>query len=144
MGHRFSLLGKFSGLSLLAMVVLGVTVGFVLQDRIEARALRNAEQLTEIFNRVVVAPNLTRADLDGPLPAAQLVMLDRALAGIQGGDVRLDEVNLFAADGTTVYSDDRERIGEVSESNGFATARAGELFSKVERETGDHGEAART
>ena len=57
MGQRISLLGKFSGLSLLAMVLLGLTIGFVLQDRIEARALRKAEQLAEVFNRVVVAPN---------------------------------------------------------------------------------------
>jgi diguanylate cyclase (GGDEF)-like protein len=144
MGHRFSLLGKFSGLSLLAMIVLGLTVGYVLQDRIEARALRSAEQVAEIFNRVVVAPNLTRTDLDAPLPPEKLVLLDRALAGIRDANTRLRHANLFAAGGTTVYSDVRERIGQRADGDDFKAARSGRLVANVEREEGDDGEDVRT
>src|SRR5829696_8029333 len=86
MRPRVSLLGKFSGMSLFAMVLLGLTIGYVLQDRIERRALDGAAQLTEVFNRVTVAPNVTRGDLARPLPPEELRVLDRALAGIGDGD----------------------------------------------------------
>ncbi len=47
------------------MVVLALGIGFALQNQIEARALRQAEQLTRVFNRLAVAPNLTPRDLGG-------------------------------------------------------------------------------
>jgi diguanylate cyclase (GGDEF)-like protein len=144
MGQRFSLLGRFSGLSLLAMVLLGLTIGFVLQDRIEARALRHAEELTEVFSRVVVAPNVSRADLDRPLSPETLVVLDRALAGVQDQDTRLLHAHVFGADGTTVYSDDRLRIGKQAAGDEFEAAQAGKLVSEVEREVGDDGEEVST
>jgi diguanylate cyclase (GGDEF)-like protein len=145
MGQRISLLGKFSGLSLLAMVLLGLTIGLVLQERIENRALRKAEQLAAVFNRVVVAPNLSRADLEGgPLAPEKLVVLDRALAAIEDTDTRLLQVHLFNADGTTVYSDDRLRIGERAAGHHFEEAREGHVEAEVEREEGDHGENVQT
>jgi diguanylate cyclase (GGDEF)-like protein len=144
MAQRFSLLGKFSGLSLLAMVLLAVVIGSVLHARIEARALTKAEELTEVFNRVVVAPNLSRADLAEPLEPEKILVLDRALAGIVDADIRLLHAHLFGANGTTVYSDVRTRIGDVNDGDDFKRARSGELVANVERETGDHGEQVGT
>jgi diguanylate cyclase (GGDEF)-like protein len=144
MAQRISLLGKFSGLSLLAMVLLAVVVGSVLQDRIEARALTKAEELTEVFNRVVVAPNVSRADLAEPLAPEKILVLDRALAGILDADIRLLHAHLFGANGTTVYSDVRTRIGDVNDGDDFKRARSGELVANVERETGDGGEQVGT
>jgi hypothetical protein len=51
MARRVSLLGRFS-----VLVALGLTIGFVLQGRIEALALRAAEQLALVFSSVAVAP----------------------------------------------------------------------------------------
>ena len=51
---------------------------------------------------------------------------------------------MFAADGTTIYSDVRSRIGDVVDGDGFRRARGGRLVSAVERETGDHGEHVAT
>ena len=81
MGPRLSLLGKFSVLSLVAMVLLAVSIGVVLRDRIEARALRKAEDVTRVANRLAIAPNLTRADLGGPLDRAGMLALDAAVRG---------------------------------------------------------------
>ena len=52
MAPRVSLLGKFTGLSLLAMVALAFVIGMVLHGRIEARALTNAEQLTGVIAKI--------------------------------------------------------------------------------------------
>jgi diguanylate cyclase (GGDEF)-like protein len=144
MVRRLSLLGRFSALSLLAMVALGLTIGFVLQARIEARALRESEQLTRVFNRLAVVPNLRTTDLEGPLEPEKILALDAALAGIEDANVRLLHAHLFAPDGMTVYSDVRTRIGEVVDGADFKRARDGALVSEVERETGDQGEEVAT
>ena len=144
MGRHVSLLGRFSALSLLAMLALAFVIGVVLSHRIEQRALRDAEQLTRVFNRLAVAPNLTRADLEGPLPPEKLLALDAALAGIEDERVRLLHAHIFGPDGTTVYSDVRTRIGDVNDGDDFKRARGGALVSEIERETGDDGEHVQT
>jgi diguanylate cyclase (GGDEF)-like protein len=144
MGSRLSLLGKFSTLSLLAMLALAFLMGTVLHERIEARALREAERLTQVFSSLAVAPNLTSADLDEPLTPVEQAKLDQALAHVEHARFQLLHAHLFAADGTTVYSDVRSRIGDVVDGEGFQRARAGELESEIERETGDDGEHVAT
>jgi diguanylate cyclase (GGDEF)-like protein len=144
MARRVSLLGKFSGLSLLAMLILAAVIGTVLHGRIEARALREAERLTQVFSSLAIVPNVTRADLEDPLTPAEQAELDGALAHIEEARFHLLHAHLFAADGTTIYSDVRSRIGDVVDGDGFKRARAGKLVSDVERETGDDGERVAT
>jgi diguanylate cyclase (GGDEF)-like protein len=140
MPPRLSLLGKFSLLSLLAMIALAVTIGAALQSRIETRALRDSERLTQVFNNLAVAQNLSYSDLDEPLGRAQQARLDAALGRLEDARGRLLHAHLFAADGLTVYSDVRSRIGAVVDGDDFKRARTGQLVSEVERETGDDGE----
>jgi diguanylate cyclase (GGDEF)-like protein len=144
MPPRLSLLGKFSALSLLAMLVLAIAIGTALHGRIETRALREAERLTQVLNSLAVVPNLTRADIRGPLTPDKNARLDAALAQVEDARFRLLHAHVFAADGTTIYSDVRSRIGEVVDGEGFRRARTGRLVSEVERETGDHGEHVAT
>ena len=93
-----------------------------------------------MFNSLAVEPNVTPAELSRVLPVERRAALDRALAGIEDAGIDLLHAHLFAADGTTVYSDVPDRIGEVEAGDGLERARAGELVSEVERETGDDGE----
>jgi diguanylate cyclase (GGDEF)-like protein len=144
MARRVSLLGRFSGLSLVAMVALGLTIGLVLEARIEARALSHAEQLTRVFTSVAVAPQLSSSELDEPIEPTKLLALDDALDEVGDADIRVLHANLFAADGTTFYSDRRTRIGEVEKSDDLERARSGALISEIERETGDRGEEVST
>ena len=137
MGRRISLLGRVGGLSLLAMVALGLVMGLVLKSRIETRALGEAERLTRVFNRLAVAPRLTSSDLREPLARNQALAIDASLAGIAIERVRVRHANVYSADGTTVYSDVRDRIGDVTDSAGFRRARRGELVSDVERGVDD-------
>jgi diguanylate cyclase (GGDEF)-like protein len=144
MAPRLSLLAKFSALSLLAVIALAIAIGTVLHGRIETRALRDAERLTQVFSNLAVAPNLTHTDLYEPLTPAKQAELDRALAQIEDARFRLRHAHVFSATGTTVYSDVRSRIGDVVEGDGFRRARGGALVSEIERETGDDGEEVAT
>jgi diguanylate cyclase (GGDEF)-like protein len=141
---RLSLLGKFNALSLLAMLALAIAIGMALQGRIEQRALEDSERLTRFFNSLAVAPHLTHADLDGPLPPERRARLDAELERFNDAGARLLHAHLFAADGTIVYSDVRSRVGDVGDSYGFRLARAGTLSSEIERERDDLGKAAAT
>ena len=143
MGIRLSLLGKFSGLSLIAVVVLAMLIGTVLHARIETRALREAERLTQVFSSLAVAPNITRRDLEKPFSPAEQAEFGEALAQVEHARINLLHAHLFAADGTTVYSDVPERIGDVTDGDEFKRARAGKLVSEVER-IGDDGEQVAT
>jgi diguanylate cyclase (GGDEF)-like protein len=135
MAPRVSLLGKFTGLSLLAMVALAFVIGTVLHGRIEARALSNAEQLAGVIAKITLAPRLTRAELARPLGDARLAELDQALAG-----AGLQHVKLFAPDGRIAYADDRALIGDREPSADIARALAGAVVSDVERGVDDRGQ----
>src|SRR5918993_1451215 len=112
---RLSLLGKFVALSLLATVLLAVAVGSVLDERIERRALGNAEQLTRVIGDLTVAPRLSRAQLERPLDPATLDALDAAIARVDTGGGAIRDVKLFTPDERIAYADDRSRIEAVLE-----------------------------
>jgi diguanylate cyclase (GGDEF)-like protein len=136
---RISLLGRFSLLSLLAMLALALAIGTVLHNRIEARELTGAEQLTRVIGQLTVAPRLTRDELAAPLTPERAAELDRALAAVPVDAARLEHVNLFGPDGRIVYSDRRELIGTGGTSDDFRAARAGRVVSDVERGGDDRG-----
>src|SRR5918995_3750690 len=126
---RLSLLGKFVALSLLATVLLAVAVGSVLDERIERRALGNAEQLTRVIGDLTVAPRLSRLQLEGPLRRATLDALDAALARVSTGDGAIRHVKLFTPDGRLVYADDRSAIGPVTLGPSVHRGLEGEVTS---------------
>jgi diguanylate cyclase (GGDEF)-like protein len=142
MAPRSSLVGTFCALSGLAMVVLALWIGMVLQGRIENRALRGAEQLARTYSSLAVAPNVTGADLDAPLPPARAEALDAALAAIEDAGIGVRHANVYGPGGVTVHSDDRARIGAIERGQGFLGAFSGALVSAVEREHDDRGEDA--
>ena len=142
MAPRSSLVGTFCALSGLAMVVLALGIGMVLQGRIEDRALRGAEQLARTYASLAVAPNVTAADLDAPLPPAKAAALDAALAAIEDAGIGVRHANVYGPGGVTAHSDDPARIGDVERGQGYLSAFSGALVSDVEREHDDRGRDA--
>jgi diguanylate cyclase (GGDEF)-like protein len=140
MAPRLSLLGKFVVLSLLATVLLAVAIGSVLHERIERRALDNAEQLTRVIGDLTIAPRLTETQLEGDLRAPVLAALDAAVARVSTGDGAVRHVNLFTPDGRKVYSDDRAQIGPVDFSQNVNDGFAGQTRSEIERSHDDDGD----
>ncbi|MEZ0293867.1 MAG: hypothetical protein ACAH82_15085, partial [Solirubrobacteraceae bacterium] len=119
MAPRSSLVGTFCALSGLAMVVLALGIGMVLQGRIEDRGLRGAEQLARTYASLAVAPNVTAADLDAPLPPAKAEALDAALAAIEDAGIGVRHANVYGTGGVTAHSDDPARIGDVERGQGY-------------------------
>ncbi|MEA2555321.1 MAG: two-component system, NarL family, sensor kinase, partial [Actinomycetota bacterium] len=93
----------------IVLVLVGV-VGVVVMQRVgQAEAIRQAKDITSVAARVVVQPGLTDGILNGD--AASLNALDLLV----GRDVLHDpivRVKIWAPDGTIVYSDEPDLIGE--------------------------------
>src|SRR5215217_2547317 len=137
-GHRLSLLGQFSLLSLVLIAALGAVLATKLEAQIERRALDNAEQLALVTARVGVAPRLVARDLVHPMSAVRLAQLDTDLRQTGLEEVGLQRVKIFNSRAVLVYSDDRRLIGE-SElgSDDLREALGGGLSSDVEHGTQD-------
>ena len=136
--RRPSLLAKFSILSLLVIVALGVAIGSVLHKRIERRALLEATQLAETLTSVGLEPVLLRGDLEPYPTLARLDALDDELARRSFDDLGIKRLKLFNADGVIVYSDDRGIVGETHpESRGVQTALSGRVERHIKHGTFD-------
>jgi diguanylate cyclase (GGDEF)-like protein len=126
------LLGSFAVVSAVLVVVLGVLLTVVLRSIIQERALRRAEQLAQSVGQLAVEPHLTPQDfavehIDG----ARVRQLDAAIRrGLSGQAV--SRVKIFSAQGTVVYSDERELIGSrFDPSAQKSIAFAGGISSKL-------------
>lgn len=98
---------RFAAAGLVAMVVLGVAGGIVLNRLAEDEAIDDALRLATLAGRGVVEPSFTDAALAGD-PAAladlDLVVQERVL------DEDVVRVKIWAPDGTIVYSDEPRLI----------------------------------
>src|SRR5215213_2398267 len=139
MTPRVSLLGKFCALSLIATVLLALGVGATLHDRIEERALRNAEAMSRLLVELAIAPDMRGVDLTRPVDAKISRRVMQALADADD-EAAIIHAHVFGPTGVTVYSDVADRIGDVNTGADFKTALSGRMVSDIERGTGDHGE----
>jgi diguanylate cyclase (GGDEF)-like protein len=143
--RRPSLLTKFSVLSLLVIVAMGVGVGSMLHRQIERRALAEATSLAEVMTRVGMQPTLLRGDLE-PYPSLdRLDNLDEELRLRNLDKIEIRRMKLFNTEGRIVYSDERSIIGELHpDSPGVRAALAGEVESHVKHGTFDDGRGERS
>ena len=111
MAPRLSLLGKFVVLSLLATVLLAVAIGSVLHERIERRALDNAEQLTRVIGDLTIAPRLTETQLEGDLRRADPRLARRGRSpGSRPARAPSATSTSSRPTAAAIYSDDRAKI----------------------------------
>jgi len=110
--RRPSLLTKFSALSLLVVVAIGVGVGLVLQERIERRALLEATKLAEAITKLGVQPILLPGDLAAGQNKPHLDALDEQLKLRDFDELGIRRLKVFNGDGVIVYSDERSIVGE--------------------------------
>ena len=103
MRRRFahlSLLSRFSVLSLLALAALGAVIGAVLAQRIERRAMSDAQRLAVVMARTGAESALRPSDLRGPVSRARAAQLDRSLLRpLAGSGAAI--VKIYNRDGTT-------------------------------------------
>jgi len=142
--RRPSLLTKFSALSLLVIVALGLGVGSVLQQRIERRALLEATKLAETMTTLGLQPILLPGDLTAGHPESHLDALDEQLKLRDLDDLGILRLKVFNADGVIVYSDERSIVGEAHlDSPGVRGALAGRVGRKLTSGTFDDGHGVR-
>ncbi len=137
---RLSLLGKFTLLSLLCFIGLGLVLGSVLEAQIERRGLEAAETSTEIAAQAVAGAVLEPYDLRRGISDARMQQLDLELKADRG-ERTVQRAKIFDRRGRIVYSDDRGEISQVHErreggNSGFDSALAGKVASQVEDEDG--------
>jgi diguanylate cyclase (GGDEF)-like protein len=138
--ERLSLLGKFTLLSLLCFVGLGLILGRVLETQIERRGLRAAESSTEIVAQTVSSSVLKSFDLRHGVSAARMAQLDFELEADRG-ERTVQHAKIFDRRGLVRYSDDRGEIGQIHDreehqAGGFREALAGRVASDVVEEDG--------
>jgi diguanylate cyclase (GGDEF)-like protein len=143
--RRPSLLTKFSVLSLLVIVALGIGVGLMLQERIERRALLEATKLAETMTTLGMQPILLPGDLAAGQGDDHLDSLDEQLKLRDLDELGILRLKVFNEDGVIVYSDERSIVGEAHpDSPGVRDALAGRVGSKLTHGTFDtnHGRRA--
>ena len=140
MRRRFahlSLLSRFSVLSLLALAALGAVIGAVLAQRIERRAMSDAQRLAVVMARTGAESALRPSDLRGPVSRARAAQLDRSLLRpLAGSGAAI--VKIYNRDGTVVYAGDHEQIGE-HEPDEVGVPLAGTTVSERAKGTRDDG-----
>jgi diguanylate cyclase (GGDEF)-like protein len=133
----WTLLSKFTVLSLLCFAVLGVALSQLLAHQIRERALSNTVASAQLLSGTIADTQLRKSDLTGRLSPARVRALDDALAQAQAQG-RIARMKIWSPTGQIVYSDDRDAIGRKFEvGHDLSEALAGETHVDVE-----HGEAA--
>jgi diguanylate cyclase (GGDEF)-like protein len=135
---RLSLLGRFSALSLILIVALGLAVGGALHQRVERRSVAEAKRLATASAQVAALSTVRAADLRGPVAGARLPEFDHSL-GAALHAIGAIRVKLYNDRGVVVYSDDHAALGEHADDDDIAEALSGEHLSDVTRGTDDTG-----
>jgi diguanylate cyclase (GGDEF)-like protein len=142
--RRPSLLTKFSVLSLLVMVALGIGVGLMLQERIERRALLQSTKLAEMMTTLGMQPILLPGDLAAGQNDKHLDSLDEQLKLRDLDQLGILRLKVFNDDGVIVYSDERSIVGESHpDSPGVQQALAGRVDGRLTHGTFDNDRGTR-
>jgi HD-GYP domain-containing protein (c-di-GMP phosphodiesterase class II) len=104
------ILYPFATLSLIAVVLVGVAVSFLIGHEIETRARTAAAEVVADSTLAVLQPATGGLDLSSPLSGSAYDTLQREVSGhILSGKVL--RVRIFNRDGITVYSSDPSEVG---------------------------------
>ncbi len=128
---RLGFVGTFALLSGAAITVLGIGLAQIEAVHDRQDAIENAANSAELLVQVGLQPHIARADMDTGLDAATIAALDKAFqAGLTDG--RLARIKLWSPDGTVLYSDQHELIGQTFDIDAdLQEALDGELEAEV-------------
>jgi len=136
---HFSLLAKFSVLTLVCVVVLGGALALALKQQILDRAARDARELAGRTADDLADHHLTPRDLDEGLSAGQLDSIDHSIdVLLERGTI--ENAKIYNGRGELVYSRKRGEIGE-REDGDVQEALGGDTVAEFEE--GDGAEEER-
>jgi len=127
---RIGLLGRFSLLSLLVTVLLGVVLAATLESQIRRRAIDDAASSAQLVARFGIQPQLSPAAMkDGLSPEAVSALDELLSAGLAGGTIL--EIEVENRQGRVIYSNSHEEIGKVHPHEDFRDALLGRTTATV-------------
>ena len=130
--RRWTLLRKFTVLSLACFAVLGVALSQLLAHQIRDRALSNTVSSAELLSGTIASSQLRPSDLAaGGMDPARARALDAALAQARSQG-RIARFKIWSKAGQIVYSDDHAAIGKKFEvEDDLAEAFSGKTHSGI-------------
>jgi diguanylate cyclase (GGDEF)-like protein len=109
---RWTLLRKFTVLSLVCFAALGIALSQMLAHQIRQRALSNTVASAELLSGTIASSQLQPGDLTrGSMDPARVRALDAALAQARAQH-RIARFKIWSKTGHIVYSDDHAAIGK--------------------------------
>ncbi len=128
---KLGLLGQFSLMSLVPIVLLGVVLAHTVKNQVTDRSLANAEETAELISKSTVQAHLTPGDVTRGLDRAEVRALDREFRGSQIG-TRVARLKLWNRSHRIVYSDDSKIVNRrFPPSKDLEEALDGEVESEV-------------
>src|SRR4051794_11534490 len=127
----WTLLRKFTVLSLVCFAVLGIALAQLLAHDVRQRALSNTVASAELLSGTLASTELRPSDLTRGVGPARARALDEAVAQAQAQN-RLARLKVWSRDGHIVYSDDHDAIGKKFEvEDDLEEAFSGETHSSI-------------
>src|SRR3954449_3229140 len=129
---RWTLLRKFTVLSLVCFAALGVALSQLLGHQIRERALSNTVASAQLLSSTIANGQLRPSDLTGrPMEPARRAALDATFAQARAQN-RLARLKVWSRSGQIVYSDDHAAIGKKFEvEDDLKEAFAGDTHSAI-------------
>src|SRR4051794_37011403 len=129
---RWTLLRKFTVLSLVCFAALGVALSQLLAHQVRQRALSNTVASAQLLSSTIANGQLRPSDLSGkPIDPARLAALDATFAQARTQH-RLARLKVWSLSGQIVYSDDHSAIGRKFEvEDDLKEAFAGDTHSAI-------------
>ncbi len=107
---RWTLLRKFTALSLVCLSVLGVALAQLIAHQIHTRALSNTVASAELLSGTIASSQLHPSDLASGLSPTRVKQVDDALAQSRSQG-RIARLKVWSTSGQIIYSDDHAAIG---------------------------------
>ena len=128
---RLGLLGRFSVMSLIPIVLLGLALAQTLKGQVRSRSLANARETAELVSKSAIQPRVSPSEVERGLGKGQVRALDKAIRDSHIAS-RVARIKLWNRGHTVVYSDDSELVNrKFPASDELEEALDGEIASEV-------------
>jgi diguanylate cyclase (GGDEF)-like protein len=130
---RLGLLGRFSLMSLIPIVLLGLVLAHTLRSQVRARSLANARQTAELISKSAIQANVSPDDVERGLTARRVRVLDKELRDSRIA-TEVARIKLWNRKNRIVYSDDRQILNRAfPPSDELESALDGHVASEVSK-----------
>jgi HD-GYP domain-containing protein (c-di-GMP phosphodiesterase class II) len=109
--YNFSLLARFTVLSLIVTAAIAIVMGLGIQKYLERLALRQEAENAAAQVATLINPHLRLADFAAPLSPVRFAEIDTLVRELINSNRHIIRVKLWSRDGTILYSDMTELIG---------------------------------